>query len=320
MNNSVYEYLTESFGCREVGAGQLLIYNGECPFCGRSGNNKIYFSIDKMEEYTKPSGICFHCSKGFSALAFVAAYEGVSTPEAVRILNQLDSGYVRTNKEVEDVYAVEYPTTASLILPGTEAHTYLKNRGIDDKIIRDFDLKVCHDNFQDSNGNTVFTKNRVIFPIYNEDRKLVSWQGRDITGLAKNKYLFPKGFDKANYVFNCQNITDKDYLIICEGVMDVIGWYRNGFTNVVATFGKVMSKYQLGWMLNKDVSILYMAWDSDADNNKQKFMRDYKDHFKDIRHIELNGKDADECSKEELCNAISSASSFSWSSWVLGRL
>jgi DNA primase len=156
----------------------------------------------------------------------------------------------------------------------------------------------------------VNVQNRVIFPIYDREENLVSWQGRDITGTAYNKYFFPKGFNSSNYLFNYHKIAPNNYIVITEGIFDVLGWVKSGFYNVVCTFGKKISQKQMDDIIILNPRVVYMAWDSDADYAKRKFCERYQ-HLFHIRLIDLHGKDADELSTSELESSFNNAISYS---------
>jgi DNA primase len=90
-----------------------------------------------------------------------------------------------------------------------------------------------------------FLSNRITIPIYDNNGYLVAFSGRTIQD-AEPKYLntsTTKLFSKANTLFNFarakQVTTNK--LIIVEGYMDAITYYRVGFPNVVATMGVALS-------------------------------------------------------------------------------
>ena len=83
--------------------------------------------------------------------------------------------------------------------------------------------------------------NRVIFPIMDVNNRVIGFGGR-VMGDGKPKYLNSpetKIFDKSRnlYGLNIARTTRKNYLILCEGYMDVISMHQAGFTNAVASLG-----------------------------------------------------------------------------------
>lgn len=318
--NMFIEYLKNNYTIREVG-DECFLPDGTCPFCGRSSRTKIYVNKYKSKKLAQPCGVCHHCGQGFSAISFVSAAEGCQEKEAHAILNGLDDGFVRTQEEVVASNIAPFPENAELILVGDPAYTYLLKRGIGADLIKRYNLHFCYGNFY-WNDSLLSTANRIIIPIYNKQGELETWQGRDITGLAKNKYYFPPGFSISNLLYNVQNYDlSSNYVIICEGVMDVIGWERNGYCNAFATFGKKISCAQIDILLSLNVNTIYLAWDSDANQLKDLFMSKYQRHFKNIYFVDLNGMDSDEMEATELHTAIHNSRFHSdWGSRMLKAL
>lgn len=128
--------------------------------------------------------------------------------------------------------------------------------------------------------------------------ELVSWQGRDITGKSKMKYLFPPCFKGAEELYNIQAMpSNPSYLIVTEGVFHVFGWWLAGIKNAIGTFGKKISAAQVDMLRVVNPSVLFIAWDSDANDKKYEFCEQYGHYFPDIRIVDLKGKDADELNK-----------------------
>ncbi len=196
----------------------------------------------------------------------------------------------------------------------------MTKRGIGEEVVKHFDLRFCQKNLT-TEETTLRTRNRIIIPIKNMAGELVSWQGRDITGKSKVRYLFPSSFKGAQELYNIDAIpASPDYLIITEGVFGAFGWYRAGIKNVVATFGKKISKFQVDVLRIIAPKIIFMAWDSDATDKKYEFCELYGHYFPDIRIVDLAGKDSDELKRADLLDALSKASPYSWNDKILKLL
>lgn len=312
------DYLEAHVNYKYVSGGlqmQLL----ECPFCGHSAtDNRTYVGVKTQ------LGFCHHCSTGFNAKKFISIFEGVSYKKAEEILDDTE-GFASFDKEiVEDVVHVEMPKTIS-ISESEEASEYLSERGIGHDVIEHFHLSYCVRNISvDINGYSkkFTTKRRIFIPIYDVDGNMLSWQARDCSGLATNKYLFPPQFKSNEYLFNSHGVeSNPEYIIICEGVFDVFGWYKNGFKNAIATFGKKISPIQIDIIKNINPGKIYMAWDNDAFKSKYEFCEKYGYLFKDIMIVTMpKNKDADECSVDELAVAMKESSGYDWSKKILGLL
>ena len=89
-------------------------------------------------------------------------------------------------------------------------------------------------------------RNRVMFPICNDQGKVIAFTGRTLSTDEKAgpKYLnSPETpiYSKSRVLFNLDNakeaIRKLDYSILVEGQMDCISVYAAGFHNVIATSG-----------------------------------------------------------------------------------
>jgi DNA primase len=306
------DYIEARYTVSTVSGGRQLKLSGPCPFCGEDRSD--------MRLYVNPEsgmGDCKHCGVAFGPVKFVMAAEGCSGAKAREILDGEGDGYIR-ERPVLTAPTIPLPSVVPIsTIPA--AGEYLERRRIPSDAIKRFGLCYCIADIETE--TTIFrTKGRVIIPIYGLDGTLASWQGRDITGKSKLKYLFPPGFKGAEYLFNAQSIPhNPDYLLVVEGVMDVIGWWLAGVKNVVATFGKKVSVEQMEMIRAIKPKSVFIAWDSDAIDKKYDFMEDFG-HLFPVRMIDLGGKDADEMAKGALVAALASAKPYNWSEKILSAL
>jgi len=313
------DYLETNVDCHPVSGGSQLQLD-ECPFCGHSGHDsRIYVGIEKQ------LGFCHHCEKGFSGISFIIAREGCSVKKAYEILDIEDDFISSPKEEKVALSEIPFPETRPIAL-SEDAQAYLDFRGIDSTLIEHFQIQYAIKNlrivFPNGEERLYKTKCRVVLPILDIDGKIVSWQARDITGTARNKYLFPPEFESAKYLYNSNSISSGcDYLIICEGIFDVFGWWRAGFKNVVATFGKKISDYQIELIKKLAPKNVFIAWDKDAIKSKYEFCEKYGYLFPSTRIIDLPGsKDSDECNVEELLQSFKNAYNYDWTKKILRLL
>lgn len=97
-----------------------------------------------------------------------------------------------------------------------KAIEYLNSRGINEKVISDFNLGFIADFSKD---NTL--KNRVFIPSYDMFNNLTYWVGRDYTGKNKQKVKNPKR-SKTEIVFNEGRINWYEPVTLVEGPFDHI--------------------------------------------------------------------------------------------------
>ena len=119
------------------------------------------------------------------------------------------------------------------------------------------------------NSTIAFLTNRVTFPIYDENNNLVGFSGRDWTGKLDSKYSNTKEtkiFKKGEILYNFHNIknSNKDFLIICEGFMDVIAYTRVGYANVVGTMGTAITSKHISLLQTlNNLKYVILSFDND---------------------------------------------------------
>ena len=104
--------------------------------------------------------------------------------------------------------------------------------------------------------------NRVMFPIMDVNNRVIGFGGR-VMGDAQPKYMnSPETpiFDKSRnlYGLNIARANQKtNYLILCEGYMDVISMHQAGFTNAVASLGTALTSGHASLMRRYTKGSLY---------------------------------------------------------------
>lgn len=230
------------------------------------------------------------------ALKFLADRAGVDLPEME---------YSKEAKERADLKAVlleinklaaQYFYVQLKNKQGEAAYRYLKNRALDDEIIKAFGLgysnKYSDDlyrylkskgykddviskagliSFDEKQG--VYDKfwNRVMFPIMDVNNRVIGFGGR-VMGDAKPKYLnSPETpvFDKSRnlYGLNRARTSRKSYFLLCEGYMDVISLHQAGFQNAVASLGTSLTPGHAS-LIKRYVNEVYLTYDSDEAGTK----------------------------------------------------
>lgn len=250
LNREGYEYKVT----RGKSGVQLNVKT--CPVCGNS-NWKVYLNQESG------LGNCFHgdCEAKFSKWSFIKADLGetVSGREVVEHIEAVaaEQGWRPKSKTKAKVVRSGYlklPKSFDLPIKG-KTLKYLDDRGITMDTCRVFDLKFCLKGWFEYIGPTDekqyqnYSK-RILIPVHDLDGKLVSFQGRDITGTANKKYLFPPGFaSTGTYLYNGHNAYGYVDIVIGEGAFDVMAIYqafqsdpvlRN--VGVVGSFGKHLSE------------------------------------------------------------------------------
>jgi len=143
-----------------------------------------------------------------------------------------------------------------------DLYKYMKAKGYSDELLRESGL------FNADERRGMYDKfwNRVIFPIMDVNNRVIGFGGR-VMGDGKPKYLNSpetKIFDKSRnlYGLNVARTTRKNYLILCEGYMDVISMHQAGFTNAVASLGTALTSGQAS-LLKRYTEEVLLLYDSD---------------------------------------------------------
>jgi DNA primase len=118
------------------------------------------------------------------------------------------------------------------------SHPYLAARGISWETAETFGVGYFP-------GKGLMT-GRVVVPIRNEAGELVAYAGRSLEG-EEPRYLFPRGFQKSQVLFNLHRLASRDRsnpVIVVEGFFDCLKVHQAGFPHVVALMGITLSSVQ----------------------------------------------------------------------------
>lgn len=142
-------------------------------------------------------------------------------------------------------------------------YRYLKGKNYSDELLRQSGLF----NVDEKKGMYDKFWNRVIFPIMDVTNRVIGFGGR-VMGDGKPKYLNSpetKIFDKSRnlYGLNYARTSREDYLLVCEGYMDVIALQQAGFTNSVASLGTALTSQHAN-LLKRYTNRVVLTYDSDG--------------------------------------------------------
>jgi DNA primase len=148
-------------------------------------------------------------------------------------------------------------------------------------------------------------KERVVIPVRDAQYKLVGFIGRAVKSEQEPRYLYNKGFKRADVLFNIQNAKSYNSCIIVEGSIDAMFIHQAGFPNVVATLGSRVSEYQYKLMRRYFDSITIFS-DNDAAGEQMKHDILNACSGKELYTVELpaDKKDAGEMTQEEIINTL----------------
>ena len=281
----------------------------------KKGRN--YFGLCPFHDDHSPSmsvspekGIytCFVCGAKGNVISFVMDFEKLNYVEALKVLGEKCgislnvSTYQKKDNYYEFYNIYEFTNkfyqnnlnTAS----GHDAREYLKNRGITDEIIKEFNVGLALgfdksvtklliqkgykekdlvdigiSNKNDYGYQDLFL-NRVMFPLWNTEGKIIGYSGRiyNVSDTAKyintkETVIFKKGLNLYNYHRAKNEVRMSGSVIIMEGFMDVIRAYSVGIKNVVATMGTALTVEQAN-LIRKLSNNVILCFDGDKAGNK----------------------------------------------------
>jgi DNA primase len=265
---------------------------------------------------------CFGCGAGGSVFRFVMDYEHLDFPAAVKKLATRvgipvieergsstgeDDRQHETRRSLLQLHAEAAEWFHENLVKakvGAPAREYLKGRGIDRRIAKDWQIGFAPESWDaflswalergyqqrlllesglitrreesasDDRGYDRF-RNRIMFPIHNDVGEVIAFSGRILDKEAEAaKYvnspetpLFRKGRVLFGLHKTKRGLIEADCAIVCEGQLDLITLFEAGITNVVAPQGTAFTENQAR-ILKRFVSEVVLCFDADAAGQK----------------------------------------------------
>ena len=196
-------------------------YVGLCPFHQEKTGS---FSVNQSRQFYK----CFGCGVGGDVLKFVQEIDGLTFPEALKMLAERAgipmpkrSEFADTDSKLRAALFEIYSIASQMFRDnlrgphGTEARSYLAKRGISAESIETFELGYSEGSGQalvralgekqftreqidaskivlrrdDGSGYFDFFRGRLMFPIHNESGKVIAFGGRAMREQDEPKYF-----------------------------------------------------------------------------------------------------------------------------------
>jgi DNA primase len=296
--NDIVDVIGSYIPLKRAGANFMAL----CPF---HKERTPSFNVNPQRQIFK----CFGCQKGGDVFTFVMEYENVEFPEAVKRLAdrakipleyEKGEGQTRHLKEsllqIHEQITQRWQGALANEASGQIARDYLAKRGVSSEAVKLFRLGYAPDLWDDTvnwakskghelalvekaglilrkEGSDSFYdrfRGRLMFPICDEQGKVIGFSGRVLSGDEKTaKYVnSPETpiFTKSKVIFGLDKskraLLDADYAIVCEGQLDLIACFMAGVQNVVAPQGTAFTAEQAR-ILKRYVSEVVLCFDSD---------------------------------------------------------
>jgi len=280
---------------------------GLCPFHGEKTPS---FNVVEDKQFYH----CFGCGKSGDVFKFIEDYRGVSFMEAVQIVGDQvgiqvqalapsqSRGHQADGKqpfyEIHQEAAKFYHAILMTTKMGEEARQYLYDRGLDDEVLRHFQIGLApaEGNYLYQSVSGKFSENiladsglfhisdmgtmydafqdRIMFPLSDDTGRVIAFSGRlwrepaegaKPQGKYKNSrstLLFNKSYE-LYHLDKAKQVAKKNHeLYLMEGFMDVIAAYRAGIENAVASMGTALTQEHVAH-LSKFTKKVILAYDGD---------------------------------------------------------
>ncbi len=254
---------------------------------------------------------CFSCHRAGNVFNFLMEYDNLTFLESVKMtadmagiaLDIKTERKTNVNNHIFDIYDISqkfYLNNINTSL-GKPAKEYLNKRSITDELIKEFNIGLAIKKvdalsnllqkkefnekdliesalvIKDDRGFHDFFYDRIIFPLYDINNRVVGYSGRLYNNDDGPKYINSKEhslFKKGEFLFNYYKAKEecrkKDCVIITEGFMDVIRCYQAGVKNVIATMGTAFTKNHVT-LIKKLASNVLLCFDGDKAGVKATF-------------------------------------------------
>ncbi len=243
---------------------------GECPFCHEDSFNVLFFKDNLYFQ-------CWRKNKCGDSGYWVK-------------LKHLFENRPISNEDLPIELPKEEPkgkpSLPSKFIRVTEPNQYLTSRHF-----------VDYDKFPVGYGNNL---GYFYFLIYQKNI-FEGWVARAYVE-KKKRYLNATNMNSGELLYGYDLIDNKSPTYIVEGIFDVFSM-RRVTSNVVATFGSMMSPQQINLLRDKGIKEVVLCYDEDAFNRMEGIAYNLSIFF-DTKVCFFKEKDAGDCSEEELNKII----------------
>jgi len=226
----------------------------------RSSDNDTVLAINKNTGYWYDYKLC----RGGSLSELIKISLNLSDVKEADALLKDKFQITKSSKKVEKTEINQLKTYDENLLNGLiKDHSYWIKRGIREEVVSEFNGGVA------LKGIMI---NRYVFPIYNDDKKIIGFTGRTLQAgenkfSAKWKHLGAK----KEWVFPChlnqQVFKNQKSIFLVESVGDLLALWQHGYKNAIVTFGLNISPRIIKFMIQNEMQKIIIAFNNDSHKN-----------------------------------------------------
>ena len=231
---------------------------GLCPFHSEKSPS---FGVHQSGRFFK----CFGCGKGGDVIDFLSEIEGLTFPEALRQLAEENHVTLDEKPGPSQRRAIMAKVETAVenfrsSLP-EDVREYLAARGITPESVETFGIGYSSaDPYRD----------RLIFPLYDEQGRPVAVAGRALREGQQPKYLnspSSDAYDKSRTLYNLHRakeaIRRTGRAVVVEGYTDVIAAWQAGERAVIASCGTALTEHHAK-LLHRHADRVVICFDPDG--------------------------------------------------------
>lgn len=251
---------------------------------------------------------CVDFSSGYrkNFFSFVRDVTGKSLFDAAGIdRNSLDSHFFESTLQErkrqlfpERKKSIKINGILDSVEKNPQAIEYCDRRNIFPDFRRTFDIRFM----KRGRINETYFGNRLCIPV-EENGKKISMEGRDVTGKARTKVLYPKG-GSVSTLFNVDNLKKNEPLVVVEGIMDIPKIWKFFTKNVTTTFGIMVTQKQKELLSQFEDIILFPDGDEAGERMIDEFEHFYESEF---RVAFIQGRDPGDATVKQIERALTTA-------------
>lgn len=299
--NDIIDIISSYIQVKKRGKSFLAL----CPF-HPDKNPSLHISQEKQVYHCfscKASGNIYSFVQNYEKITFIEAVQKLAQKAGIDL--KFSSKEPDLSNEISKLFeinksAAKYFRKNLQSLSGSEkefVYNYLERRKIDKKLIEKFGIGYSKNNWEglynyfleddifkpddiekagliiksdDKKNYYDRFRGRLIFPIFNENDKVVGFGGRKLYENDQGgKYINSpetKIYNKSKILYGLNFAKEKiryyDYVLLVEGYMDLISLAKNGIENVVASSGTALTEEQVK-LISRYTKNIYVLFDSD---------------------------------------------------------